>query len=47
MQELMYDNTLTLEQAKAHLTLKNEYLKTHGEAMIEHVIELVTSLTND
>lgn len=43
----MYDNTLTLEQTKAHLSLKNEYLETHGEALIEHVIELVTSLTND
>lgn len=45
MQSLMYDSTITLEQVKLSITLKTEYLQTHGDRIIDNLIELSSGLS--
>lgn len=45
MQELVFDSSISLEEVKKSIEIKIEYLETHGEKLIQELIELATSLS--
>lgn len=45
MQQLVFDNDISLDDTKIHLALKTEYLEVHGERLIDALIALSTSLS--
>jgi hypothetical protein len=44
MQEMIFDKTITLEDARTYVNLKTDYLEAHGETLIEAIAELAMTL---
>lgn len=45
MQEMIFDKTITLENARTYVNLKTDYLEQHGETLFEAISELAMTLS--
>jgi hypothetical protein len=45
MQEMIFDKSITLEDARTYVNLKTDYLEAHGETLIEAIAELAMTLS--